>query len=139
MSRNIWAVAVIAAGMVALSGCGGSDAEPPAAPKAPATSAPAAPATSAAAAPKPAAEPSYSEQDRATYLAELAKIDPGLVVNEERAIRRAEETCADIAAGEITGSKLVDRVVERLSGGNATINASQADRALELMKTHICK
>jgi len=72
------------------------------------------------------------------YLAALERIDAGLVVNEERALRRARETCDDIAAGELSEAKLVERVVFRLSGGNATIDAKQATQAVALMKQHIC-
>ncbi|GAB7039716.1 hypothetical protein JCM9533A_50090 [Catenuloplanes niger JCM 9533] len=131
----MWTVAVAVASLIALGGCGGG--EDGAAPAAPET--PPVVATSSAAAPEPAVEPSFSEQDRAAYLTALAEIDEGLVANEDRAVRRAEETCADIAAGEITGTALADRVVERLSGGNATIDRAQAEQAIELMKKHICK
>ncbi|GGK89314.1 hypothetical protein [Mangrovihabitans endophyticus] len=79
-------------------------------------------------------EPAAAE----AYLAGLRQIDPGLAGNESRAVRRAEETCADIAAGEFTGDKLAERVAERLSGGSATINASQAKQAIDLMETYVC-
>lgn len=90
---------------------------------------------------KPAAEvapaATWSAAQRA-YLDGLGKIERGLVANEDRAIRRAEETCSDVKAGEITGAKLTQRVVDRLSGGDATIDAKQADQALALMKANIC-
>lgn len=74
---------------------------------------------------------------RAAYLEALRAIDPGLVADEDRAIRRAEETCADIKAGH-AGDELVQRVVARLSGGNATIDAAQAQRAIDAMRQHVC-
>lgn len=83
----------------------------------------------------PAADFSAKEE---SYLAGLEKIDAGLVANEERAIRRAEETCADIKAGEFKGDALNERVAERLSGGSATIDAKQASQVVALMKANIC-
>ncbi|MEU7617202.1 hypothetical protein AB0B27_14060 [Micromonospora rifamycinica] len=92
----------------------------------------------------PAAEPTpqpststWSTKQRA-YLDALAQIDPGLTANEERAIRRAEATCGDITAEGLSGAALTKRVVERLSGGNATIDSGQAEKAITLMRQHIC-
>ncbi|GGM14179.1 hypothetical protein GCM10012279_35380 [Micromonospora yangpuensis] len=112
-----------------LLACGGGSsddqAEPAAAPPADRTSAPAPSAST------------WSTAQRA-YLDALAEIDPGLVANEERAIRRAETTCGDIEAEGLSETALTKRVVERLSGGNATIDTAQAKKALALMREHIC-
>lgn len=119
----------------------------PAASSKPLTSAAAAsssaPSTKAAAAsptptPVVSVSPPGAPRDDAAYLAGLHEIDPGLVANESRALRRAEETCADIKAG-LSGDALAARVVARLSGGNATINTAQARRAIALMQTNICR
>lgn len=75
--------------------------------------------------------------DQRAYLVALAAIDPGLVVDEDRAISRAESTCQEIASGK-SGDVLVANVVQRLSGGNATVNAEQARQAIELMKRLVC-
>lgn len=107
-----------------------------------ATPPPAAPSSSvpepSPAAPSPSSSPPAAPRDDAAYLAGLREIDPGLVASESRALRRAEETCADIKGG-LTGDALATRVVARLSGGNATINTAQARRAIALMQAHICR
>lgn len=74
---------------------------------------------------------------RAAYLAGLRQIDAGLVANEDRAIRRAANICLDIAQGK-DEQTVVTNTVKRLSGGNATIDASQAARAVALARQHIC-
>ncbi|GLW32261.1 DUF732 domain-containing protein [Actinoplanes regularis] len=72
------------------------------------------------------------------YLAALSAIDPGLVANEERALSRAKDICADIAGGEFIGAKLNERVAERLSGGDAQITAEQAAKVVALAKANVC-
>lgn len=74
---------------------------------------------------------------RQTYLDQLRLIDPGLVVREDRAISRAENTCLDIFEGK-TGDQLVRDVVTRLSGGGTTIDTTQARQAIKLMQKWIC-
>lgn len=107
---------------------------------APAATAPAPPAASSA----PAASPDILTADdvpadsRAAYLTGLTKIDPGLTVNEDRAIRRATDICVDITQGKDEGT-VVSNTVSRLSGGNATINTSQAADAVALARAHICR
>jgi hypothetical protein len=71
------------------------------------------------------------------YLDAAGAVDPGLVVNEARALRRAEESCADMAAG-LSGDALTARVVARMSGGDASIDAGQAAVLIEAMRAHIC-
>lgn len=70
---------------------------------------------------------------QAAYLQSLARIDEGLVTDAEEAIRRAEQTCADIADG-LTGPALTERVRARLGG----IDAAPARAAVTLMISHIC-
>lgn len=74
----------------------------------------------------------------AAYIAGLRAIDPGLVVNTERALRRGRDVCLDLEQGEFAGERLNARVAARLSGGNATITEAQAAQAIELAKAHIC-
>ena len=114
-ARHVLIAAVAALGAV---GCGAGAAEEP----------------EQAAAPAPTT--TWSPKQTA-YLATLGKLDEGLVVNETRAIRRAEETCADIKGG-MAGGELAERVVARLSGGNATINRAQAGAAIAAMKANVC-
>ncbi|MDQ3151758.1 MAG: DUF732 domain-containing protein [Actinomycetota bacterium] len=74
---------------------------------------------------------------RAPYLAGLTEIDPGLTVNEDRAIRRATNICLDIAQGTDEAT-VIGNTVQRLSGGNATINEAQAAQVVELARRNIC-
>ncbi|MGI9000907.1 MAG: DUF732 domain-containing protein [Pseudonocardia sp.] len=76
--------------------------------------------------------------DQAAYLDGLREINPGLVVNPDRAIRRATNICLDIEEG-MTEPEVVRSTVARLSGSNATIDAPQAAQAVELAKRHICE
>lgn len=120
MTRSVTIVLGIAAVLLALAcSSGGSDeqTDPPTA------------ATSAA---------STWTAGQLLYLRRIGELDPGLVVDEERAIRRAEATCEDIRGKQLSEQQLVDRVVERMSGGNATINAEQAKFILSLIRRHIC-
>lgn len=87
--------------------------------------------------PRSAPDGSAATSEERAYLRALAAIDPGLVVNEDRAISRAENTCLDIDSGK-TGDVLVNNVIQRLSGGNATIDQRQARDAIELMERWIC-
>jgi hypothetical protein len=71
--------------------------------------------------------------DQAAYLQSLARIDEGLAVDDARALRGAEQTCADLADG-LRGRELTERVRARLSG----IDATQAREAIALMTQRIC-
>lgn len=88
--------------------------------------------------PLPPVLPWLPQDAETAYLQELSRIDAGLTVSDSRAIGRASDTCLDITTGEITGDKLAERVVERLSGGNATIDKQQAEKAIALMRKHVC-
>ncbi|MGI5153603.1 DUF732 domain-containing protein [Microbispora sp. CA-102843] len=80
-----------------------------------------------------AAVPSPDAEQRAAYLAALERIDPGLVANEDRAIRRASRVCERIhnPAG---GMSLERYTVEELSGGNASITTAQARQVIKAVK-----
>jgi hypothetical protein len=117
-------LACLGVSAIALAGCG-------AAPEAPA---PTPPSTSGAAAVETG---EVSADARAAYLAGLTAIDPGLTGDEDRAIRRAENICSDLEAGK-DGQTVIGNTVQRLSGGNATINKEQAAQVVELARTHIC-
>jgi len=77
-------------------------------------------------------------EDREAYLAGLTDIDPGLTVNEDRAISRATNICLDIEQGKAAAT-IISNTAERLSGGNATIDEAQAAEAVELARAHICR
>ncbi|WP_214317267.1 hypothetical protein [Nonomuraea sediminis] len=90
--------------------------------------------------PSPRAQPSVasrtpSEAQERVYLAKLKAIDPGLVVNTERAIRRAENICGRILDGADGGKLTLEQyVVQELSGGNATIDQAQARQVIKAVK-----
>lgn len=88
--------------------------------------------------PLPPAIPWLPQEAESAYLHELGQIDPGLTVSDTRAIGRASETCHDILTSRVTGDKLTETVVQRLSGGNATIDGKQAGQAITLMRKHVC-
>lgn len=96
----------------------------------PVVSAPTASRTAAASSGVP--EPDAGQ--RAAYLAALAEIDPGLVANEERAVRRGRAVCERILHPSSGGMTLRQYVVEELSGGNATINQAQAAKVVTAVK-----
>lgn len=112
-------VVMVCVASLALAGCGGGSDEP---------------ATKAS----PSAESSALTAEQEAYLKGLEKIDPGLVVNEERALRRAKDICSDVERGEFSGEQLAKRAAERLSGGNATIDAGQGAKVVELAKSNVC-
>ncbi|MEV1206117.1 DUF732 domain-containing protein [Microbispora rosea] len=75
-----------------------------------------------------------AEQQR-TYLDMLSVLDPGLVANEDRAIRRAERICDRILNPPEGSTMSLERyVVEELSGGNATIDEATAGTVIGAIK-----
>lgn len=118
-----------------LTACGSGDTATPAAAPATAASAPApAPAGSM---PETVDADEVPADARAAYLDGLTEIDPGLTVDEDRAINRATNICLDISQGKDEAT-VITNTVSRLSGGNATIDEAQAAQAVELARTHIC-
>jgi hypothetical protein len=113
---------VIAAafGVLALAGCS--------------TSTPAEPTASSAPVQPVSGVPTPDAGQQADYLAALKEIDPGLVVNEERAIRRGRAICDRIINKSGSAASLVSYTVEELSGGNATIDQAQAKKAIKAVK-----
>lgn len=79
--------------------------------------------------------PSPDAGQRADYLATLAGIDPGLVVNEDRAIYRGRNVCDRILHPPKGSTWTVTKyTVFELSGGNATIDAAQARQVIRAVK-----
>ncbi|MEV4457020.1 hypothetical protein [Microbispora sp. NPDC049633] len=79
--------------------------------------------------------PSPDADQAAAYLDALRAIDPGLVANEERAIRRAVRVCERIIAPPEGSTMSLERyVVAELSGGNATITTGQARQVIKAVK-----
>lgn len=84
---------------------------------------------------EPATVPSPSAAEQRAYLAALKAIDPGLTVNTERAVRRAERVCDRILHGSDGGSMSLEQyTVAELSGGNATIDEAQAKKVIAAVK-----
>jgi outer membrane murein-binding lipoprotein Lpp len=89
---------------------------------------------------RPTAAPTVSDlpgldaEQKADYLAALEKIDPGLVVNEDRALTRAGRVCERMRGAGGGTMTLPEYVVVELSGGNATIDETQAKHVIEAVK-----
>jgi hypothetical protein len=100
-----------------------------------------------AAAPSPSASASRPEtwervpaKDREALLTYLAKIDPGLAGNDaqrKRSLRRAVDTCNDIAAGK-KGTELAIVVSQRYTGGQARVTIGDARRVAAAVQRYIC-
>lgn len=114
--RGIAAIALAVAGL-ALSGCGSS-----------------APATIPAPAPSSAAAATGQE---AVFLSQLSAIDPALAAKPDRALRRAENVCQEIAAGK-EDQTLISNAQARFTGGSATVNEDQARQIVEAARSTIC-
>ena len=117
----------IAAAVFALTGCGSDT---------PAASSPT--PTASAATTSAAVAPSARAVNSEAFLAGLRAIDPGLVANEDRAVRRAKDICLDISQDEFTNQQLAARAAERYSGGTATITPAQGARVVALAKANVC-
>lgn len=84
---------------------------------------------------RPTAVPSPTAAQQAAYLAALRRIHPGLVVNRERALRRAGRVCERIVRPPSGGTLTLEKYTAmELSGGNATINETQARQVIRAVK-----
>ena len=72
------------------------------------------------------------------YLAALRGIDPGLTVNEGRAVSRGENTCLDIRQGKPEAT-VVDNARQRFDGGNAPVDEAKARRIVGAVRTYLCR
>jgi len=91
----------------------------------------------------PTATPTPTEADRIpptptpaqarAYLDYIARIDPGLVASEERALRRADMICERILNGT-PGMTIEEYTVLRLSGGHAQITEDQARKIVKAIR-----
>lgn len=116
---------------VTLTGCGSAGEEGAPAEPAPTASAPAPEASPAkTSATVPAPSPAQEE----AYLAAIARIDAGLVANQERAMRRAGRICERIVRPSDGNLTLEKYTVMELSGGNATINEAQARKVIKAVR-----
>src|SRR5690606_10506513 len=123
--RPRWLIAAIVVAVLAIGGAiieavGGDGQEPEAA--------------VASAAPSRQVVPTPDAGQAAAYLAALERIDPGLVANAERAIRRGRSICDRIINPRGGTMTLEEYVVAELSGGNATIDEAQARQVIRAVK-----
>ncbi|MFE5140680.1 DUF732 domain-containing protein [Streptomyces fagopyri] len=82
----------------------------------------------------------FDEPDKAeekALLTKLKAINPGITVNEERAVRRAVNTCQEIHAGD-SPQTLIKNTSYRFTGGNATVNEDQAFQVITAVKGTFC-
>jgi hypothetical protein len=78
--------------------------------------------------------PQLTAAQQRQYLAALAKIEPALVANRERAIRRGRNIC-DYGLNHRGGRQtLTAYTVRELSGGDAQITAAQARQVIRAVK-----
>ncbi|MGW6009697.1 DUF732 domain-containing protein [Streptomyces sp. NPDC055210] len=127
--------ALLAAGLLALTGCSpsteGSDkAESKPAAK-PETAASPAPATSSA-----FLRPTAAQEK--VLISGLTAIDPGLTVKESRAISRSVGVCDDIRSGK-AHADVVHNAAFRYDGGNASVDDAKAEKIVGVVKASYCK
>lgn len=85
----------------------------------------------------PAPEPTLSAAE-SSYVGQLSGIDPGLVVNEQRAVRRGESVCYEQAHGR-SGTALVEYARQEFDGGNAAVDTAKAQQIVALIgATGLC-
>lgn len=96
------------------------------------------PAPEVSAPPRDLASTDGLTEEQKAYIAEVGAIDPGLIVHTERAIRRGENTCETLSQEDITEERAVSTTVERMSGGNATIDEAQAREVIAAAERHLC-
>ncbi|MGH3390987.1 MAG: hypothetical protein ACRDOO_19135 [Actinomadura sp.] len=118
MRHRLAALALIP---LALAACGSGDATAPASPS---------PASSSA---RPQSWERIPETQCKEYVGALERVEPGLVVDEERALGRALNTCMDIEAG-VTEKTVMERTRLRYTGGYVTVNTVQARRIVAAAK-----
>lgn len=100
--------------------------------------------TVAAPPPAPSPTPTPTEADRIpptptpaqarAYLDYIARIDPGLVASEERALRRADMICERILGGTPGSMTIEEYTALRLSGGHAQITEDQARKIVKAIR-----
>ncbi len=85
------------------------------------------------------AEPAWSPTAAPSgYLADLAAIDPGLVVDADRALRRGQRVCERIAQQQ-TEAQVVEYARLEFDGGNASVDTAKARRIVAVVRQHLCQ
>jgi hypothetical protein len=118
MRRYLLAVAAV--GM--LAGCGGSSGGEAA----------------SASLPSQASVPDPTAAQRVMLVAALGRIDAGLVADQDRAVRRARDVCADLQAGK-PAAAVQQNARARFEGGAVpSLTAAQAAQIVAAVQTSFC-
>jgi hypothetical protein len=81
----------------------------------------------------PAVEPpGYSR-----YLEALTRVDPGLTVNTDRAVRRGQRVAEAHQRYEYDTGKVLDYTRREFDGGNASVDAAKAAEILAVVLRHL--
>lgn len=72
-----------------------------------------------------------------TLIDGLTAIDPGLTVNEERAVRRSVNVCDDIRKGK-DDKTVTGNAAYRYDGGNADVDNAKAEKIVKVIKDAYC-
>ena len=81
-------------------------------------------------------EPNATQEK--TLINGLTAIDPGLTVNEERAVRRSVNVCDDIRKGK-DGKTVISNAAYRYDGGDASVDNAKAEKIVKVIKDSYCK
>ena len=94
-----------------------------------------------ASSPAPASSSAFLEPNATqekTLINGLTAIDPGLTVNEERAVRRSVNVCDDIRNGK-DGKTVISNAAYRYDGGDASVDNAKAEKIVKVIKDAYCK
>ncbi|MFI0265570.1 hypothetical protein [Streptomyces luteogriseus] len=134
MNRKIATLGLLGTLLLTAVACDSGDDSTDAAPKDPATkeSAPKKPEA-------PSTYPSPNAAQTAKLITALGAIDKGLVVKEDRAVRRSENVCRDIKDGK-DAQGIKKNAELRFEGGNVPdLSDAQAGQIVDAVKASFCK
>lgn len=134
MNRKMASLGILTTLLLGAVACDGTEDSTDAAPKASATKE-ASPKQTEASSDYPSPNASQTRE----LITALGAIDKGLVVNEDRAIRRSENVCRDVKDGKDT--KALNKNAElRFEGGNVPdLSEEQAAQIVDAVKASFCK
>lgn len=133
--KRLGGVALIAA-VLMLAGCAAPEPAPTVTVTVTETPAPA-PTVTVTVAPAEA-ESGAATPDRDAFLAALTAIDPGLTINADRAVSRADDICLDIEQDK-TDEQLVRNTELRFEGGDVPdLSVDQAREIVDAARSYHC-
>lgn len=74
---------------------------------------------------------------RGDLIGELGQIDSALISNQDRAVRRAVSTCADILAGK-SAAVVLANAKARFTGGDIVVDDNTGKQIVSSVKTTFC-